>query len=452
MKVSRALCIQSGDVVATVGGGGKTTAMFRLADELVRQNLRVLTTTSTRIFTGQMAQSPVYLTFDPDQQTIAEILPQLKVVLDDYGQVLLVRPIEPGATKALGIPPETIDSLAASGYIDILVVEADGARSHSFKAPAPYEPVIPDCTSLVVPVVGLDIVGQPLNEQTTHRPELVSQLTGLQSGQAVIVDTVVQVLCHPQGGLKNIPPPARVIPLLNKAETPEKMVTAQEIAEKLLSNCERIDSVAIGSVQTVNDPVFEVRSRTAIIILAAGESARFGSPKQLARWGEQTFIERVADVALASQADFVTVVLGAEVEHSRAALGDRNVQVVVNENWAEGQSTSVKSGLDILPGNIGSAVFMLVDQPGVTPAVINSVIQHHRQTLAPAVRPDYQGQPGNPVLFDRSLFSELQNLSGDVGGRMVLKKYHKRIERVPVNTPAVLQDFDRPEDLTTMEP
>jgi len=451
MKLSHALRIQPGDAVAMVGGGGKTTAMFRLANELVRQNHHVLTTTGTRIFTGQMAQSPAYLTFDPDQQTIAEILPQLKVTLDQYGQVLLVRPIEPGATKAFGIPPETIDALAAGGCIDMVIVEADGARSHSLKAPAPYEPVIPNCTSLVVPVVGLDIVGQPLNEQTAHRPELVGQLAGLRLGQPVTVDTVAQVLGHPQGGLKDVPPKARVIPLLNKAETPAKMVAAQEIAERLV-NCERIDSVAIGSAQTDSNPIFEVRSRTAVVVLAAGESARFGAPKQLARWGEQTFIERVADVALASQSDFVTVVLGAEVAHSRAALGDRKVQVVLNENWAGGQSTSLKAGLMALPENIGSVVFMLVDQPGITPAVVNSLIERHRQTLVPAVRPEYNGQSGNPVLFDRRLFSELQHLSGDVGGRVVLKKYHEQIERVQVDTPAILQDFDHPEDLATMEP
>jgi molybdenum cofactor cytidylyltransferase len=450
MKLSRALRIQSGDVVAIVGGGGKTTAMFRLADELVRQNLRVLTTTSTRIFTAQTAQSPVHLAFDPDQQTMAEILPQLARLLDQYGQVLLVRPIEPGATKVLGIPPETIDAFAASGHIDVLIVEADGARSRPFKAPTSHEPVIPAWTTLVVPVVGLDVVGQPLNEQTVHRPELISQLTGLQPGQPVTVDKIAQVLCHPQGGLKNVPAHARVIPLLNKAEAPDKVTAAHEIAGKLL-NCVQIDSVAIGSAQTVDNPVPEICNRTAIIVLAAGESARFGSPKQLARWGAQTFIERVVDVALASEADSVIVVLGAEKEQTLAALGERNVQVVINNNWADGQSASVEAGLSVLPQNIGGAVFMLVDQPGIRPAVIISVIRRHRQTLAPAVRPEYNGQPGNPVLFDRSLFTQLQNLSGDVGGRAVLKKYPGQVERVAVDTPAILQDFDRPQDLATLE-
>jgi molybdenum cofactor cytidylyltransferase len=172
----------------------------------------------------------------------------------------------------------------------------------------------------------------------------------------------------------------------------------------------------------------------------------------LARWGKQTFIERVTDVALASRAVSVIIVLGAEVEHSRAVLGDRPVQVVVNENWANGQSASVKAGLEVLPQNIGSVVFLLVDQPGITAEVIDSLIQRYQQNLALAVRPEYNGQPGNPVLFDQRLFAGLKNLSGDVGGRVVLKQYHKQVEFVPVNTPAILQDFDRPEDLAPIEP
>jgi molybdenum cofactor cytidylyltransferase len=266
-----------------------------------------------------------------------------------------------------------------------------------------------------------------------------------------VANTVSQVLGHPQGGLKNVPSQARVIPLLNKAESAAKVTVAREIAGKLLGY-ERIEAVAIGSVQAVNAPVLEVCSRTAVVVLAAGESARFGSPKQLARWGTQTFIERVVEVALASQAGPVIVVLGAETEHSQALLRNQAVQIVVNENWADGQSTSVKAGLGVLPENIGGVLFLLVDQPGITPEIINAIIERHRQTLVPAARPEFNGQPGNPVLFDRSLFVELQDIRGDVGGRAVLKNYLQQIERVPVDTPAILQDFDHPEDLTTIEP
>lgn len=448
MKLCHALRVWPGDVVSLTGGGGKTTTMFRLAGELVEQNFRVLTTTTTRIFTGQIEQASVYLTFDPDRQSLADILPRLAATMADHGQVLLVRPIEPGATKAVGLPPETVDALAAAGQVDAIIVEADGARSHPFKAPAPYEPVIPASTSRVVPLLGLEVLGQPLNGETVHRPEQVSRLSGVPLGQPVTMEAITKVWCHPQGGLKNLPPHARFIPLLNKAETPERLAAARQLSAYLL-RCPPVDSVMIGSVQDAARPVLETHTRSAAIVLAAGGSTRFGSPKPLARWRDQTFIERVVDVALTSQVDMVIVVLGAAAEPCRAALRGRPVQVVVNEDWMEGQSTSVKAGLSALPENVGSAVFLLVDQPGVTPAVVNALLQRYRQTLAPAVRPQFQEQAGNPVLFDRALFADLNRLSGDVGGRAVLK--NQPVERVPVDTAAVLQDFDRPGDLAQIE-
>jgi molybdenum cofactor cytidylyltransferase len=451
MNLSKALDFTRGDVIALIGGGGKTTTMFRLAAELANDpaaKLRVLTTTSTRIFAAQIKHSPAHLTFNPERQGIADILSPLQAALDEHGQVLLVGQADLQSGKAFGLPSETVDALAASGRFDLIINEADGSRMRPFKAPAEHEPVIPTSTTLVIPVVGLDILNQPLNDDTVHRANRVSQLSGTGLGQPITAETIVAVLGHPEGGLKNVPSQARVIPLLNKVEDPTRRAAAQAIAARLL-DCERIDSVIIGAVQARAEPVLEVHRRTAAIVLAAGGSSRFGSPKQVARWGDQTFIERVVDTALASPARPVIVVLGAEVSQSRAALGQRPVEVVVNEVWAGGQSTSMQAGLAALPSNIGSALFMLVDLPGVTPDVVEAVIQRHRETLAPIVWPEFQGKRGHPVLFDRTLFSELNRVSGDTGGRPVLLAYQDRTERVAVESEGVLLDFDRPEDLAT---
>jgi molybdenum cofactor cytidylyltransferase len=449
MNLANALDIKSGDVIALTGGGGKTTTMFRLAAELANDptaGMRVLTTTSTRIFAAQIKHSPAHLTFDPEQQAVADILAPLQALLDEYGQVLLVGQADLQSGKAFGLSSETVDALAASGRFDLIINEADGSRMRPFKAPAEHEPVIPASTTLVAPVVGLDILNRPLNDDTVHRASRVSQLSGTGPGQPITEETIVAVLCHPQGGLKNVPARARVIPILNKVEDPTRRAAAQAIAARLL-DCERIDSVVIGAVQAGAEPVLEVHRRTAAIVLAAGGSSRFGSPKQLARWGDQTFIEHVVDTALASPARPVIVVLGAEVSRSRAALGRRPVEIVVNEAWAAGQSTSMQAGLAALPSNIGSALFMLVDLPGVTPDLVEAVIQRHRETLAPIVWPEFRGKRGHPVLFDRALFAELNRVSGDTGGRPVLLAYQDRTERVAVDSEGILQDFDRPDDL-----
>jgi molybdenum cofactor cytidylyltransferase len=122
------------------------------------------------------------------------------------------------------------------------------------------------------------------------------------------------------------------------------------------------------------------------------------------------------------------------------------VTVVYNAEWAQGQSTSVKAGLASLPANVSAVLFLLADQPGVTPAIVNALIARHRTTLAPVVWPEHDGRRGNPVLFDRVTFPELLRLSGDTGGRPVLQAYADRAERVPVAGPGVLLDIDTPED------
>lgn len=447
ISLTRAFRLAKGDVVAFAGGGGKTGSMFRLANELAAASWRVLTTTSTRIFAAQIKQSPAHLIVEPEKQRLADILPRLEAALDQHNQVLLVGPTEAETGKAFGLPPDLIDALAATGRFDAILNEADGSRMRPFKAPAAYEPVIPASTSLVVPVVGLDILNRPLNDETTHRAALVSRLSGTALEAPVTVETVAAVLAHPEGGLKNTPPQARVIPLLNKAERPDRLDQARRIANYLLAYAQ-IDSVAIGAIQAKGAPIAEIWGRSAAVILAAGGSSRFGSPKQLAPWGNKTFIEQAVETALASQARPVIVVLGAEMERCQPLLANYPVQVVPNPNWAEGQSTSMRAGLAALPANISSALFLLVDLPALTPATIDALIERHRRTLAPLAWPEFEGKRGNPVLFDRRLFPDLAQIGGDTGGRPILLAYQDQAERVAVDNEGILLDVDRPEDLS----
>ncbi|NJN95002.1 MAG: hypothetical protein HC875_13305 [Anaerolineales bacterium] len=108
--------------------------MFQLAHELAPR-LRVLTTTTTRIFAAQINRSPAHVSFDPDQQTLADLLPQLHAAIARYGQVLLIGQADTASGKAFGLPPDLIDTLAASGHFDVILNEADGSRMRPLKAP-----------------------------------------------------------------------------------------------------------------------------------------------------------------------------------------------------------------------------------------------------------------------------------------------------------------------------
>jgi molybdenum cofactor cytidylyltransferase len=449
VRLETALRISSGDVVAFVGGGGKTTAMFQLARELAAGQ-RVLTTTTTRIFAAQIQRSPAHVTFESGHQSIDDILPVLNAAIDRHGQVLLIGHADPVSGKAFGIEPEIIDQLAETGQFDAVLIEADGSRMRPFKAPAGHEPVIPVSTSVVVPVIGLDILDQPLTDDTVHRAQRVSELSGTPLDAPVTVETLIAVLCHPQGGLKNVPPDARILPLLNKAETEALRNVAERIAGSGLG-CQRIEAMLVGAVKETNHPVHCVYGRSAAIILAAGGSTRFGSPKQLARWHNSTFIERVVDTALKARVNPVVVVLGAAAGQCRQLLEGRPVTIVENPDWSAGQSTSLKAGLNQLPAGISGVVFLLVDQPAIPSDVIDKLVQRHQETLAPVVWPEYKGRRGNPVLFDRALFPELSVLRGDIGGRPLLQRYAHNAERVAVNSPAILNDIDHPEDFPPAE-
>ena len=442
MNLIRGFRVQSGDVVSFVGGGGKTTAMFRMASELVAHGQRVVTTTTTRIFAHQIALAPHHI-IHYHRQSTERLIRLLGEQLAVHPHILVVGPSDYDTGKACGVESDVVEAMAAMPQVDCVLNEADGARMRPFKAPADHEPVVPSRTTLLVPVVGIDVIGRPLTDEHVHRAAVAARLAGVELGVEVTAKIVAAVLTDFQGGLKGLPIGARVVPFINKVES-GTLALAHNLADDLLA-CQQVESVVIGSV-THHDPVIEVWSRVAAVVLAAGASSRFGTLKQLLPWHEDTLHSHVVDTALESLADPVIVVLGNRAEECRDALEGRPVKIVTNEDWAEGQSTSVKAGLVAVPDNVRSALFPLADQPMVTAHVINALIAHHRFTLAPVVWPEHAGERGNPVLFDRALFPELMRLSQDAGGRSILKAHVADAARVPVDDAGILFDIDTPAD------
>jgi len=229
VKLVDALGMTGDEVVALVGGGGKTTAMFRLAREMVEKGGSAITTTTTRIFAAQIALSPAHV---PAADATRE---RVSAALVAHRQVLVIGPTNPGDGKA------------------------DGSRMRPFKAPAEHEPVIPPETTLVVPLVGADVFGKTLDAEHVHRPELVSALSGAPLGTPITPQIVARVLAHPEGGRKNVPAGARVVALINKVESLPDRKPARETAERLLRES-AIRSVVLAAVRE-NEPVLEVYSR-----------------------------------------------------------------------------------------------------------------------------------------------------------------------------------------------
>ena len=253
MKLAEALGMQRDEVVALVGGGGKTTAMFRLAREMVEAGGRAITTTTTRIFAAQIGLAPAQIA------AAAATRETVRAALDAHGHVLVIGPSDPGTGKADGVSLDLFRSLRAWCPCAAILNEADGSRMRPFKAPAEHEPVIPEDTTLVVPVVGADVFGRPLDAQHVHRPELVSALSGEPVGAPMTPAIVARVLTHPQGGRKGVPPGARIAVLINKADVLADRAPARETAERLLAD-PAIHAVLLTAVRG-EKPVLEVCAR-----------------------------------------------------------------------------------------------------------------------------------------------------------------------------------------------
>ncbi|GAA0659102.1 selenium cofactor biosynthesis protein YqeC [Salarchaeum japonicum] len=227
-------------VVVIVGAGGKKTTAFALADRIPR----AVVTTTTRVPDLTERVSTFRVTDDPRAAIEAAADFPVGVVAGEY---------RPGHYQ--GYDPDTVAGLR--DLADAVLVKADGARGREFKAPKEGEPPIPANTDTVLPVASTAVVGDPLTDESVHRPERVAALTDLETGDTIEPEHVAAVLAHPDGGLKNVPADATVIPVLNKVDDQERRDIAEEIASGVH---ERADVARVALTSHVrDDPLVGVR-------------------------------------------------------------------------------------------------------------------------------------------------------------------------------------------------
>ena len=245
--------LQKGGVISLVGGGGKTALMFRLARELSACGDRVLTTTSTKIRVPMLRQSSPVLALS----AIDRFLRRARAVLKQTSHITAGRQVLHFQNKLEGFHPRTIDRIWQSGVFRWIIVEADGAAGKPLKAPAAHEPVIPSSTRWVVGVVGLTVVGKPLNSEWVFRPQLVSNLTGLATDDTIDVPAIVELCVHKHGLMKSAPDQAGRFVFLNHADSEKCFLGGQKIARLLMSSAgkDEINGVLIG--QTIYEPTVE---------------------------------------------------------------------------------------------------------------------------------------------------------------------------------------------------
>lgn len=435
-------------LISIVGGGGKSSLLLRLGEAFTAAGRRTVLTFSTRLFRTQLNRvDHVY----QHNNTWTSLATHVQAhFADTEAPLVVVGALNPRNDRVEGLSPAWIDRLLTLPEVDVVVVEADGSRTRPFKAPAPHEPVIPSRTTHLLRVVGFSVLGKPLTAEYVHRPALVAALSGQPLGSTVTAETIRLVLSHPDGGLRYVTPAMQRPIVVNQVDDETMLPAARKLANNLLAAPGEA-SVLLTHLQDSQNPVWEMISPSAAIILAAGGSERMGRPKQLLSWRSQPLFLHILQQVLASDVHYVVLVVGANAAAVEEALPavyklDSRLQVVVNPHWQQGQASSIRRGLVALPPAVDAALFVLSDQPAIRPELINALLQRYRETLAPLVIPRWQNRRGNPVLFDRSLFPALVKIQGDQGGRVLFPRYLDQAAWLEWPDPAIWQDIDTPED------
>lgn len=238
--MASALDLPDRGLLAIVGAGGKTTAMFRLARELRERGLRVACATTTRIFRPASDEAALVLAENNTRflETCREIATLDRPACLAWAQ---------DGDKLLGLSANFIHNLKNAQVFDWILVEADGARCLPLKAPAAHEPVIPECSTHVLGVAGLTAIGMALDERHVCRSGRYAELSGLPLGASVTPESVARVCAHPDGMFKGAPDGCTRLLWLNQADAAGAIEHGRRILDLLQEGGLLPDRAGIGA-------------------------------------------------------------------------------------------------------------------------------------------------------------------------------------------------------------
>ena len=437
------------EVVCAVGGGGKTSLLERLAREYEAEGSLVVLTTTTHVWPPSAGGRPLVFADSPDdieslQKPESGLSPVVGRGLDEAG-------------KLVGVPPEWVRILRDLPWAAAVLVEADGSKGLPLKAPAEWEPVLPECASLVVGLAGLDAQGTPLDDAHVHRADRLAALLALPSGARVpparLLDAVLEAY------RPSLPSQAGLLVVFNKADLrPPEAGLVQAAAAAPVETW--AGSAAPAGAPTRTERLLgpgrwrrldSCDERPHVLVLAAGLATRMGADKLLARLGDGSVLGSVVRAATGCAGlGRVVVVTGPDGAAAAAALRNDcpagGYEVVSNPCPEAGMASSLQVGLARLDGGRDLLV-LLGDQPLVSTDTLSRLLAARAASpRAAAVGLARAGGVGPPVLLHRSLRPQLLELRGDQGARLLLARYADAVIGVACEADETL-DVDTPADL-----
>jgi molybdenum cofactor cytidylyltransferase len=189
----------------------------------------------------------------------------------------------------------------------------------------------------------------------------------------------------------------------------------------------------------------------AAVILSGGASQRMGSPKALLPYQGRPFLEHLLEVTQHPKIGARRVVLGAHAEPIASAVHLEADEVVINEDWENGQLSSIQAGIRSLPAGTDGMILCLIDHPLISGTLINDLIEQFYATQATdqakIALPVFQGQRGHPVIFSAALYEELLAAPPDKGARAVVWAHAGEVSEMPTTEQGCVLNLNDPETL-----